>query len=168
MGFPQGGVWYSARAAAAFVSGKRMQLPSETTTVHSASEWHARSECGTFAQTVSSASHRALPVPWAQGTRSIRWPGFRPHTAGGFAVPCALETAATAGGEGNGTAAGGAVSAGAADGTGAEAAGRSLEATAGEVAGGGTRGGEASSQAARATGTSQRDRVASMKAARAR
>lgn len=157
IGFPQGGLRYSARPAAAFVSGKWMQFPSEEITVQSSSEWHARSACGTFAQRVSSASHLALPVPCPQGTRSIRSPGLRPHTLGGSGVRRTLDTAAAAGGERDCAATGVALWlwAGAADGTGTDSAGRGLEATAGDVARGGTLAGGAPSQAASATGTSQ-------------
>jgi hypothetical protein len=158
IGFPQGGLRYSARAAAAFVSGKRMQFPSEEITVQSSSEWHARSACGTFAQRVSSASHLALPVPCPQGTRSIRSPGLRPHTLGGSAsgVPRTLDSAAAAGGERDCAATGVALWVGAADGSmGTDSADSGLEATSGDVATGGTFAGGAPSQAATATGTSQ-------------
>lgn len=60
-----------------------MQFPSATMTVHSSSERHARSRCGTFAQRVSSASQFALPFPWAHVTRAIRSPGILPHARGG-------------------------------------------------------------------------------------
>jgi len=159
IGFPQGGVRYSARPAATFASGKRMQFPSEEMTVHSSSEWHARSACGTFAQRVSSASHLALPVPWAQRTRSIRSPGFRSHTAGGSGVLRTVDISGAAGGDGACAATGVALSGGAAGGKGTDSTGGGLEATTGGVAAGGTFAGGAPSQAASAMTTSQRYRV---------
>jgi hypothetical protein len=155
MGLPHGGVLYSARAAALLVSGRRMQFPSDEMIVHSSSELHARSAFGTLAQSVSSASHFALPLPCRQGTCSIRLPAFRPHATGGSRAGRAVESGAGAGGVDS---AGVGAALGAREIAGAVSDGGAVEATAGDVAGGCAFARCAPSQAASAKRMSQRDR----------
>jgi hypothetical protein len=156
IGFPHGGVLYLAVAAAIFVSARLIQFPSEEMTVHSSSERHARSACGTLAHSVSSASHFALPLPCGHGTCSIRSPARRPHETGGSEAGRAVKSAAGTGGGADSAGAGAAL--GASEIAGAVSDGGAVEATAGDVAGRCAVPGCVPSQAASAKGTSQRHR----------
>jgi hypothetical protein len=139
IGLPHGGARYSARLAAAFVSGSRMQFPSDEMMVHSSSERHARSECGTLAHWVSRASHRALPFPWGHWTRSIRSPGFRPQATGASEARGSLDGAAMADGAAGGSAEGAALG-GPGGGTSFDSSDEGREATGGDSTGGGALG----------------------------